>query len=523
MNFKQDVSSKRNSLKIGTTLVVSITAGGYKNIGLAELKDGTTLFIPNTTLGDQVKVKIQKMTQTSQSKFQYGIAQVVEVVKESTMEIPVQVGQILTVKCEKQGPRGSCFATVNSQNSKYTILIPNATLNSTVQVEVTRVKKDYAFGKILQNLTRNENNPPTTKGVFQKGTRFTLLLPKNGKFVNQHLILKAQNSLLFVKLTCGAKLGEKVRIQVVKTAPNVAIAHVIQTNPLSKTQKQLQMKQNVQKMLRSGLHFGEKAVKCHARMKRFIWLRQKGQQKNKPLIQRGRHLVNVLKTRQCLTQTLKQIGKYAAKGRTFLFVGTKKPAAGLIARAALLTQTSFFVNTRWLGGMLTNWKTILKSIAKIRPILKEKQRILKNLLEKRQRIQKRLVKRVQQLKLHSQQLIRKGQQLITKVKTQKSAFLNETNQILQKRTEILQRGRVLMERHKQLIAQQNEIRTKTEQLEEKANLLMTRKANLIQQFASWSQKLRELQLLMTLSSEIQTLKQQSLDKGQSIVMIPSSE
>ena len=92
---------------------------------------------------------------------------------------------------------------------------------------------------------------------------------------------------------------------------------------------------------------------------------------------------NLLKKRRCLNKALSQLSKYAVKGRTFLFIGTKKPAAGLISRAAIFSKTSFFVNTRWLGGMLTNWKTILKSISKIRPILKEKQKIIEFLNKKK--------------------------------------------------------------------------------------------------------------------------------------------
>ena len=113
---------------------------------------------------------------------------------------------------------------------------------------------------------------------------------------------------------------------------------------------------------------------------------------------------------------LNTLGKYALKGRTFLFIGTKKPAAGLIARASLFSQTSFFVNTRWLGGMLTNWKTILKSISKIRPILKEKQKIIRDILEKRQSIKLRLIKKALLLKKKSKFILVKGQDFISLLK-----------------------------------------------------------------------------------------------------------
>jgi small subunit ribosomal protein S2 len=192
-------------------------------------------------------------------------------------------------------------------------------------------------------------------------------------------------------------------------------------------------------MLKNGMHFGEKTIKCHANMKKYVWLRKKGQNKNRPLVKKGRYLLNLLKTRRCLLQSLKQLSKYAAKGRTFLFVGTKKPATGLIARAALLTKNSFFVNTRWLGGMLTNWKTILKSISKIKPILKEKQKMIKSILEKRQDIKKQLIQKVNRLRKKSRQLIKKGQLLIKKVKTDKPRLIEISQILIRKRTSFLKK------------------------------------------------------------------------------------
>ena len=89
------------------------------------------------------------------------------------------------------------------------------------------------------------------------------------------------------------------------------------------------------------MHLGEKAVKCNARMKNFIWIRKQGTQKNRPMIKKDSHVINLLKTRRCLNKALSQLSKYAVKGRTFLFIGTKKPAAGLISRAAIFSKTSF--------------------------------------------------------------------------------------------------------------------------------------------------------------------------------------
>ena len=112
-------------------------------------------------------------------------------------------------------------------------------------------------------------------------------------------------------------------------------------------------------------------------------------------------MINLFKTYKSLRKALLQLSKYAANGQTFLFVGTKKSASSLIARTAVLSKTSFFVNSRWLGGMLTNWKTILKSISQIKPILKEKQKVIQNLLLSRQRIKDRLLSKVNSLRKKS--------------------------------------------------------------------------------------------------------------------------
>ena len=314
------------------------------------------------------------------------------------------------------------------------------------------------------------------------------------------------------------------------------------------------MRSSVRQMLKSGMHYGEKAIKCNARMKQYVWMKktlsnstgfgynsgftnytsllpseqlpfgstrmqnsyfkQEGSQHDlllssdtgnvpsllggntefnngvtsgslanlsdsagqyfpattfksrenlrsksvtiaRPLIKKGRNIINLLKTRRCLNKALAQLTKYAAKGKTFLFVGTKKAAAGLVSRAALFSKKAFFVNTRWLGGMLTNWKTILKSISKIRPILKEKQIIIKDILEKRQNIKARLIQKALLLRKKSRFILKKGRLLIQILKNTSSSFLGVTEGINTKRKDLVSKGIVLLEKQKQLILKQN--------------------------------------------------------------------
>ena len=72
-----------------------------------------------------------------------------------------------------------------------------------------------------------------------------------------------------------------------------------------------------------------------------------------------------------ITKVLRFLEESAGKGKTFLFVGTKKQAAPLIAKTALHSN-SYYVNQRWLGGMFTNWRTIQKSFANYKNIVKLK-------------------------------------------------------------------------------------------------------------------------------------------------------
>jgi len=525
--MQKETKKATNGVKNGTITQVKVNSMIQKNVGLAELANGLRVFIPKAHLGMEIKVKLNKMGLATENGAasaanKYAVGTIVEVLKDTMIETPVKIGDTMTAKCTKAGPRQS--GIVELANG-YMVVVPNLKVGETNEITITRVKAKYAFAKLtLARETKKDRNSVMDLALgVNMGTKFNIVLPKTAKIVNDHVVVKIQNRIFFIQRNLEAKLGDKVQVQVIKTGEKFGIAKVIKKSPVSKVEKQAQIKRAVEKMLKTGLHFGEKAVKCHAKMKKFIWLRKKGQQKNKPLVQRQRHLINVLKTRHCLMHTLKQIAKYAAKGRTFFFVGTKKSAAGLIARAALLTQTSFFVNTRWLGGMLTNWKTILKSISKIRPILKEKQRIMKTLLEKRQRIQNRLMLKVQQFKQKSQKLIQKGKQLLAKVKTNKAEFLNQTNFILKKREQVLERGQQLLEKQTQLLTQRKQISEKSAELQEKANLLITRKNYLMTQYLNSRKKFRELQILMHLSIELQKVKASVKANGETLLTISSAD
>ena len=78
----------------------------------------------------------------------------------------------------------------------------------------------------------------------------------------------------------------------------------------------------------------------------------------------GIHIIDLIQTYTHFQQVCSFLTEAAAQNKTFLFVGTKKQGAKLVAKAALRCD-SFYVNQRWLGGMLTNWKTIKTSLNKL--------------------------------------------------------------------------------------------------------------------------------------------------------------
>ena len=109
----------------------------------------------------------------------------------------------------------------------------------------------------------------------------------------------------------------------------------------------------ITKMVEAGVHFGHQTRKWHPNMKKYILT-----QKN------GIHIINPEETEKCLDKACKFLGELAAKNRKILFVGCKRQAQEAVKEAAEATG-QFYVNFRWLGGMLTNMTTIKKSIARL--------------------------------------------------------------------------------------------------------------------------------------------------------------
>lgn len=115
----------------------------------------------------------------------------------------------------------------------------------------------------------------------------------------------------------------------------------------------------IQQLLDTGAHFGHLTRKWHPKMEPYIFM-------EKNLI----HLIDLSKTKTQIEEASNMIAKSVGDGGTVLFVGTKKQAKDLV-RTEAERCGMYYVNERWLGGTLTNFSTIRKSIKKLEKIEEE--------------------------------------------------------------------------------------------------------------------------------------------------------
>jgi small subunit ribosomal protein S2 len=110
----------------------------------------------------------------------------------------------------------------------------------------------------------------------------------------------------------------------------------------------------MRQLLEAGVHFGHHTRRWNPKMAPYIFGKRN-----------SIHIINLEKTVPMLHEALEAIQSIAKNGGKFLFVGTKRSASDLIAQAAT-NCGQYYVNHRWLGGMLTNWETVSKSIKKLK-------------------------------------------------------------------------------------------------------------------------------------------------------------
>jgi len=111
-------------------------------------------------------------------------------------------------------------------------------------------------------------------------------------------------------------------------------------------------------LLESGVHFGHQVKRWDPRMKKYIFAERN-----------GIHIIDLQKTIQSIKDAYEAVRKTVAAGKTVLFVGTKKQAQQAVQKEAERCGM-YFINNRWLGGMLTNFVTIKKSLLRLKKLEK---------------------------------------------------------------------------------------------------------------------------------------------------------
>lgn len=125
-------------------------------------------------------------------------------------------------------------------------------------------------------------------------------------------------------------------------------------------------------LLKAGVHFGHKSHRWNPKMFPYIYTERN-----------GIHILDLVQTAQCLNEASMFLNLAAEKGKTFLFVGTKPQAGAIIAQEAERCN-SFYVNHRWLGGMLTNWNTVVKRIDRLKILEEQSETGVFDLLPKKE-------------------------------------------------------------------------------------------------------------------------------------------
>lgn len=113
---------------------------------------------------------------------------------------------------------------------------------------------------------------------------------------------------------------------------------------------------SIREMLESGVHFGHHPRRWNPKMSKYIFG-----------VRNGVHIMNLEKSAPMLRTALQAIGDIVTNGGRVLFVGTKKQASEVVAAEALRCG-QYYVNHRWLGGMMTNWQTVSHSIRRLKDL-----------------------------------------------------------------------------------------------------------------------------------------------------------
>jgi small subunit ribosomal protein S2 len=125
-------------------------------------------------------------------------------------------------------------------------------------------------------------------------------------------------------------------------------------------------------LLESGVHFGHQTRRWNPKMAPYIYTARNGV-----------HIIDLVQTAQLMEEAYNYLRTASEQGKRVLFVGTKRQAAGIIAQEALRCG-SFYVNQRWLGGMLTNWMTIKTRVDRLKELQRRQETGALDLLPKKE-------------------------------------------------------------------------------------------------------------------------------------------
>lgn len=139
-------------------------------------------------------------------------------------------------------------------------------------------------------------------------------------------------------------------------------------------------------LLEAGVHFGHKAYRWNPKMFPYIYTERN-----------NIHILDLVQSAQLLKEANSFLQSAAEQDKTFLFIGTKRQASTLIAQEAKRCN-SYYVNHRWLGGMLTNWVTLKSRISRLKELEKQEADEIFNLLPKKEASLRR--KELEKLRKH---------------------------------------------------------------------------------------------------------------------------
>ncbi len=125
-------------------------------------------------------------------------------------------------------------------------------------------------------------------------------------------------------------------------------------------------------MLESGVHFGHQTRRWNPKMEQYIYTARNGV-----------HIIDLVQTAQLMEEAYSFMRQASEQGKKFLFVGTKRQAAGIIAQEASRCG-AYYVNQRWLGGMLTNWETIRTRVERLKELERREESGALDLLPKKE-------------------------------------------------------------------------------------------------------------------------------------------